>query len=246
MIRKTYLPAGVTQIVMVGAGGTGSYLAQGLAKLIAGYKLDLKVTLVDPDFVEEKNCARQNFHTYEIGQPKAPSLAFRLNQQYGTAFAGIVSKGEEVIEAGYPLPGRLIVTCVDSLEARRHYKGAGLWLDMGNGKETGQAIFGTTADAEKLGEVLTLWSRYPHVGYLPDPYTAVGMGELKGEPAAPSCADHPFAEQGVFANEWAAQAGLAILHQILIKGQVATPKIYFNTAKGRMTPGFITRELFEV
>jgi len=246
MNRKTHLAPQFRRLVLVGTGGTGSYLAQGLAKMVAGYRLDIEVILVDPDVVEEKNCARQNFMAYEIGQPKAEALAFRLNQQYGIGFGAVSAKGEEFLwnpgYSGIRHSPRLIITCVDTVEARKHYKGAGPWLDLGNGQEAGQALYGTTEDKKKIKAELEGWETTPHVGALPSPYLVANMARRRTRKRQPSCADTPFAEQGVFANEWAAAAGLAILRQLLIKGQLSTPAIYFDTGKGRMTSGFITRE----
>lgn len=258
--RRMHLAPHFRRVAIVGVGGTGSYLAQGLAKLVAGYRLPLEVLLIDPDTVEEKNCARQNFMAWEIGRPKAEAMASRINQQYGVAFSFLVGRGDELLAAGSRVVGqawqfrsgmmrpkhidaeRLIVTCVDTVEARKPFKDCGPWLDLGNGQETGQALYGTTADGEALAGELERWDKTPHAGLLPDPFLVAGMAKLKTKKRTPSCADTPFAEQGVFANEWAANAGLAILHQLLVKGELQTPAIYFDTAKGRMTPGFITRE----
>lgn len=244
MIRKTFVRRAFSEIHIVGVGGTGGYLAQGLAKMIAGYKLNIDVTLIDPDYIEEKNCARQNFWHYEIGIAKAEALSMRLNQQYGTNFGFIVGKGEEVLNHHHY--AGMIVSCVDSLAARKKLKGKGCWLDLGNGETTGQAIFGNCLDQKQLDWERLNWDVGPTVDYLPCPFTAVNMDILKEEPDVPSCADHPFEEQGVFANEWAAQAGLTILHQLLIKQQLKTPHIFFNTANARMNPVFITKELYHV
>ena len=246
MNRKKHLAPQFKRIILIGTGGTGSYLAQGLAKLISGYKLPLEVILVDPDTIEEKNCSRQNFPYCEIGLPKSQALAYRLNQQYGLAFASVVGKGEDFIKnpeysSALHSP-RLIITCVDSVEARKPYKGCGSWLDLGNGLETGQAIYGNSEYPTKLAAELENWAFTPYVGYLPSPYFVAGMAKLKSpKKKRPGCADTPFAEQGIFANEWAAQAGLAILHQLLIKGVLSNPAIYFDT-RGRMSPEYITRE----
>lgn len=243
MNRKPHIAPQFQKLILIGTGGTGSYLAQGLAKMVAGYRLNLDVLLVDPDIVEEKNCARQNFFPWEVDQPKAEALAFRLNQQYGLSFAAIQGKGEDNIGSRYLDPSRLFVTCVDTIEARKPLKGVGYWLDMGNGVETGQALYGNTEDPKKLKTELEKWEKTPHVASLPSPYLAFNMAKLKAtKKKTPSCADTPFAEQGVMANEYAAAAGLAILHQLLIKGQLTTPAIYFDTAKGRMSPVFITQE----
>ncbi|WP_321367973.1 ThiF family adenylyltransferase [uncultured Desulfuromusa sp.] len=241
MNRKSYLAPQFKSLLLIGTGGTGSYLAQGLAKLVAGYRLDLQVLLVDPDMVEEKNCARQNFHAWEIGSGKSEALCQRLNQQYGVDFAFSKSRGEVHLHFVYD---RLIVSCVDNIRSRKACKAHSPWLDLGNGQETGQAIFGTTEEQNKLKQEIESWDSTPYVGCLPSPYRVANMGRLKTRKSAPSCADHPFAEQGIFANEWAAQAGLAILHQLLVKGELITPHIYFDTAKGRMTSGFVTRDLF--
>jgi PRTRC genetic system ThiF family protein len=244
MNRKSFITQQISKAFVVGTGGTGSYLAQGLAKLIAGYKLDVKITLVDPDFVEERNCSRQNFEYHEVGEPKAKALAFRLNQKYGTQFMAVCGRGEEEV-ADHRLYNRLIVTCVDSIAARLHYRKSSYWLDLGNGEETGQAIFGTTSDKARVKSVLQDWEESPTVGYLPNVYLAGSLAKQKDRKEVAACADHPFAEQGVFANEVAAQAGLLILHQLLIKRQVTTPQIYFNTARGQMAPAYITKGLFK-
>lgn len=258
--RKPHLAPDLRRILIVGVGGTGSYLAQGLAKMVAGYRLQVEVALVDPDQIEEKNCSRQNFHAYEIGQPKAEALAYRLNQQYGINFAAVVGKGEDCLTLGrngYWVGSstgwasgkkvemdRLIITCVDTLEARKPYKECGPWLDLGNGVETGQAIYGVTDDRSAVTKELQAWDKTPQVAALPNAYLVAGMAKLRPtkKKKALSCADTPFAEQGIYANEWAAAAGLTIIHQLLIKGQLLTPAIYFDTSNGRMAPQFITKD----
>jgi PRTRC genetic system ThiF family protein len=240
--RKTYLSPRFERVMIAGVGGTGSYLAQGLAKMVAGYRLQVDVVLVDPDVVEEKNCARQNFQPWEIGQGKAEALACRLNEQYGLAWGFVAGKGED-----YPRirshTEALVITCVDKVGPRKAYKDYHAWLDMGNGRETGQALYGTTSTPKVLVQEAEKWGKTTNVGNLPNPYLAFGMARLKdSKKKTASCADTPFAEQGVFANEWAAAAGLVILHQLLVKGELVTPAIYFDTGNGRMSPEFITRE----
>lgn len=242
MNRKTFISNHYSCIYLVGAGGTGAYLAQGLAKMIAGYKLDIGVSIIDPDVIEEKNCARQNFYHYEIGQSKAEALAMRLNQQYGVSFSGVCDYGEKVIDR--PDYRGLIVTCVDSLKARKHYKDKGHWLDMGNGLSTGQAIFGTTCEQDQLFFQREFWEKHPTVDHLPNPFYVAKMNKLKEDKSIPSCADNPFTEQGVFTNEFAANAGLTILFQLLVKDQLSISRIYFDAEKGMMMPGYITREIF--
>ena len=242
-ITKTYLPGEISTLYLVGVGGTGSYLAQSLAKLVAGYQLDLEVVLVDPDAVEEKNIFRQNFHAYEIGLPKAEALSLRLNQQFGTSFSFYVGDGVSLLTNSSSYR-RLVVTCVDSVAVRRKVKEESLWLDTGNGRDFGQVIFGTTGRVKALKKVQKEWTKTPHVEELPSPKRKCGAwSEEEQQDVAPSCADMTFfSEQGVFINEWSASAALNILFQILVKGQVSTPAIYFNCEQGRMSPASITQE----
>ena len=52
-------------IALVGCGGTGGFLAEGLCRLLLGYP-QLHLLLIDGDRVEESNLGRQNFY------PKMP------------------------------------------------------------------------------------------------------------------------------------------------------------------------------
>ena len=76
-------------ITLVGCGGTGSWLAPAIAR-IARVLLDagepdrrVSVTFVDPDTVEQKNLARQNFCAAELGANKARALALRYGAAWG-------------------------------------------------------------------------------------------------------------------------------------------------------------------
>lgn len=240
---KTYLPPHIEQLVLVGVGGTGGYLAQGVAKLVAGYDLDLDVSLIDPDIVEERNIYRQNFLACEVGHAKAEVLAARLNAQFGTAFASYVGKGEEYDRAhrdsGYRT---LFVTCVDTLAARTPYAAKPLWLDCGNALAHGQVVFGTTARKSACKDAAKGWQNTPTVKALPNAALKLGLADLAEEPAAPSCAAQPFAEQGCFVNELAALSALTIVHQLLVAGTVTTPAIWFDLRRGRSNPARITKD----
>lgn len=249
LMSKTFVPKPVKQLFLIGAGGTGSYLAQGLAKLLCGYRLDVSVALIDPDVIEEKNLYRQNFMAYEVGQPKAQALALRLNQQFGLRFGSHVGDGVSYLEKHYNFyASTLVVSCVDSVAVRRAISHKiSHWLDTGNGREFGQAIYGTTDNTEHLRENIQKWAETPHVNGLPSPHLKLGNWQEQDQhDAQPSCAEMSFfAEQSVYVNEWAAQAALNILHQILVKGVVNVPAIYFDCAQGRMTPARITKEYLQ-
>lgn len=253
---KPFLTPDIETVYLIGVGGTGGYLAQGLAKLCAGYQLPLNVVLVDPDTIEEKNIFRQNFHAYEIGQAKAEALALRLNQQYGLSWGHHVGDGVEF--ATNPQYGRsysrnlrktLMITCVDKPEVRRDLgKAIGnntLWLDTGNELDFGQTVIGTCSDKKALNKAIKEWSSSPVTNVLPSPYIKCGWDKArtKKKKSAPSCADLGyFEEQSVFINEWIAQAALNILFQVLIRGRIDTPAIFVDTERGRMLPARIDKD----
>src|SRR5579885_167579 len=79
-------------ILVVGLGGTGSFLARHVACLVsllttAGKKASL--TFIDPEKVESVNLPRENFCRAEIGRYKAETLAMRYAQAFGIEIACI-------------------------------------------------------------------------------------------------------------------------------------------------------------
>ena len=71
-------------IYVVGVGGVGSQWLERLTRFLRSdprfISKGTEVIIVDPDIVEEKNLARQNFYGFEKGRPKASSyiLGIRL------------------------------------------------------------------------------------------------------------------------------------------------------------------------
>ena len=68
-------------IVVVGVGGTGSLVSDGLCRLLKG--TDITLLLDDFDIVEEHNLYRQNFYAGDVGKFKSQVIAERLARQYG-------------------------------------------------------------------------------------------------------------------------------------------------------------------
>lgn len=237
-LTKNFLSPPISRICLIGCGGTGGYVAEGLAKMMAGYRLQAQVMLVDPDRIEDKNTYRQKFFPYEIGQPKAQALSFRLNQQHGLAWKHHDGCGVEYLKNLSLGRDLLVVSCVDKASVRRQLPTQTLWLDVGNELSFGQAVLGNCDDPTALRKEKRQWSSTPVVELLPSPALKCGWRDSAPEPPQDqtSCADHVFGEQGPFVNEWAAMAALSIVQQILIGGKVCTPAIYFDVGKGRMMP----------
>ena len=154
------------EIAVVGCGGTGGFVAEGLCRVLKNY--DLHLMLVDPDRVEPHNLLRQNFFAGDVGKFKSQVLAERLATQYGRRIGytvnpydadmfdkkwggGMISKALSVF----------VIGCVDNALARRSiaHKGADevafrrrWWLDAGNGFASGQVLIGNTGTAGGLDE----------------------------------------------------------------------------------------------
>lgn len=241
MQTKNYLVPEIRKIVLVGCGGTGSYLAEGLASMIAGYRMNIILTLVDFDVVEDKNVYRQLFMPFDATgkKYKSEALSEMLNMRFGLKSSFSTERIEKQISGGRDT---LIITCVDKVSVRKLFKDSQLWLDLGNDRTSGQAIFGTTARPETVYEEKRRWKNSPHVRALPNVYLRAGLAHLEDTPDVPSCADTPFTEQGPLVNRWAAGIGLGIIEQLLVQGEVRTPCSFFDTVAGVVAPMRITKE----
>jgi PRTRC genetic system ThiF family protein len=128
-------------------------------------QMNVHLTFIDPDAVELKNVLRQNFGEAEVGGHKAELLALRYAAAWGQSIQAHVAEFDKgMVQLEYGDLG-VIVGCVDNAAARReiaetltqdyNQRGAeGLprlwWLDAGNGKDTGQVLFGAARNARQL------------------------------------------------------------------------------------------------
>ncbi|MFN7970790.1 MAG: ThiF family adenylyltransferase [Acidobacteriota bacterium] len=166
------------QIILVGCGGTGSYVARAVAqvgRVLLERGLDVRIAFADPDVVEPKNIPRQLFADAELGEPKAVALARRYGAAWGVPIeAHHASFSEDLLAGADTL--RIIVGCVDNARARKTVAEAVtsarrrdawmwrdrmraplvLWLDCGNDRQSGQVLLGTTSDAEALARACAL------------------------------------------------------------------------------------------
>lgn len=152
------------RIIQIGAGGTGSFAALAIARLMYELKesgKEIELLIVDPDRVEITNIPRSHFCAAEIGGYKAQSLAKRITLAWGLE----CHYANEVFEAEVHLKQSssdyraltVIVGCVDNHHARREIHRAVeqlqgyqsndapniWWIDAGNGKFSGQVLIGS-------------------------------------------------------------------------------------------------------
>jgi PRTRC genetic system ThiF family protein len=152
---KVLLPSHkAVTLVLVGCGGTGSWLAPSVARvarlLVEKFNRDVSVLFVDPDTVEPKNVYRQNFCEAEIGRYKAETLAFRYGLAWGVEIGALATRLRNLSHNELNHGGvQVVIGCVDNAEARREIKAkldpssrSRWWLDCGNFRAGGQVLIG--------------------------------------------------------------------------------------------------------
>jgi PRTRC genetic system ThiF family protein len=238
-----------TEIIMVGAGGTGSWLAPHLARLVKvlGATREISLTFVDPDHIEEANLDRQNFCRAELGRNKAQALAYRYSAALGLPIKAM------------PLPFTannfrhsnglvLLIGCVDNAKARQSLTAVlelngnytlpyYWWLDCGNYEDGGQVLLGSSG-----GTLATAFHTSPWCTALPSP--AVQHPELliPRPEETPSCEDMAIRNvQSLTVNQQVASVASDYTLKFL-SGKLKKFATYFDLGSGVMTSRYATPE----
>jgi molybdopterin/thiamine biosynthesis adenylyltransferase len=103
------------RVTCVGAGGINSWIAAGLVRSGCG-----QVTIIDPDFVEPTNLARQLYFEADLGKPKALRLSQNLKPHVmaGARITGISLPFQDAVER-YSIPTDVLMVGVDNNACRR-------------------------------------------------------------------------------------------------------------------------------
>ena len=152
------------KVVMLGAGGTGGYVAPYLFRLLHMLDRPARFIICDGDLVEAKNLDRQNFVEADLGENKARVLSERysavlgMETEYVPNFIETLPELMPLIEPGEwetdDYPRRkvremvLLLGCVDNNRTRQLCHEAFkksidlIYIDSGNGSYTGQVVCG--------------------------------------------------------------------------------------------------------
>jgi len=235
-------------LVLIGCGGTGGWLAVNLPRIAYLQRLAGKrvvITLVDPDTVETKNIPRQNFISSDLGLPKAAVLAARYGLQWGMEINAIVAPFE--VDMGYPeWKGMTIcIGAVDNPEARVEIakvlqdKKSVFWLDCGNHYESGQVLLGSRsriADMKGAFQVPTFCTGLPSPG-IQHPDLLIKQDLTK---QIMSCEEAAIANaQSMSINQRIANEALDMLLRLL-SGTLTRFASYVNCKHGTAWSKFIT------
>lgn len=244
-------------VVQVGCGGTGSFLADAICRLLIG--VPSAFFLVDMDRVEEHNVARQAFDGADVGRFKSEVLAQRLARRFGREVGYSVLPYDHQIHTAVfghaPRRLALLVGAVDNASARRaiartldeHSWRGGYprgtcnvwWLDTGNGPNSGQVLLGNVTKADDLRGAFLL-----HVGRcraLPAP--SLQRPDLLDAPLpmpAPDCAQAAEqGDQGATVNQIVAAIAASYIEKLLA-GACAWMSTYFDMDDG--TLGYVAAQ----
>lgn len=143
---------------LVGAGGTGSHILQGLVRIhfaLGELGLNgLQVIVSDDDQVEPHNLVRQHFSPSHVHMNKAEALIHEVNTKYGLDWLAF----PEQCTSNIAIKCNFLITATDSgffrndvhkairsQKSNPHEEHASMmkllaWIDCGNGKKSGQVI----------------------------------------------------------------------------------------------------------
>jgi PRTRC genetic system ThiF family protein len=154
------------RLILIGCGGTGSWLAPAVARisrlLVEKFAKEVAVGFVDPDVLEGKNIYRQNFCAAEVGVNKAVALATRYSIAWGIDIRAYPAKfgwniSNDLGSSNNQDDLSVYIGCVDNIRARRDILdtlrktyGTCFWIDCGNVKESGQVLIGRNSPGEKV------------------------------------------------------------------------------------------------
>jgi len=241
-------PTNPVSVCLIGAGGTGSQVMTGLARMSHSLQqlghAGFQVSLWDDDIISEANRGRQLFAECEIGLSKAAALITRTNRFFGTAWKAI-----EKPFTAHNATGRnaLYISCVDTAAARfeiaqvlseldlsgNRSDTPRYWMDFGNGKDTGQVILSTIGNIKQPKS-----EKFLPVGSLPQVTEEFAEMLREGDTEdLPSCSlAEALEKQDLFINSALAQMGCSLLWQLLRQGLTTERGFFLNLKDFRSQP----------
>ena len=233
---------GIENVVVVGCGGTGGFVAEGLARLLPQ---NIGLHLVDYDRVEPHNLLRQAFYREELGRFKSEVLATRLAKDFGKEVGyAVIPFDPSMVSGGYPRRFKLLVIgCVDNATARQHIASTfnspyqGWWIDSGNDFNSGQVLIGNLSATSNYENILDPASEVCYalpspVVQRPDLLTAVP----ERVSADVDCAEAiELGEQSAVINQIMSSLVLEFVRKLLTN-QLSWMQVYVDMEVGQITP----------
>lgn len=241
-------------VLLAGAGGTGSQVLNGLARMDHALRAlghpGLFVVVADPDTVSAANIGRQSFSPADRGQSKAAVLVTRVNRFFGLDWESMAlavgtkrPEGLDWLRVGLL---DVVIGCVDTVRSRRSMakalrgwlKNASYWLDFGNSRSTGQVVLGTNGQVEASGWADHLAQKLPTVLDL--------FPDMADDAAEPSCSmEEALARQDLYINATLADFGLSLLWRLIRQGSIEIHGLFLNLEQCLTSPLRIDPEVWK-
>ena len=240
-------------ITVVGCGGTGGFVAEGLCRLFQGRKAT--IVLVDHDRVEPHNLLRQNFYAEDVGRFKSQALADRLARAYRrpVGYSVYAFREEESRPNGQRYPGlpaygdSLIIGCADNTAARRAMAEClpgdpRRWLiDAGNDTNWGQVLVGNVAEPVTLVEP-PFTGQTCHLAPAPTLQRPDLLTAVSTRPPDVDCAAAlDLTDQDPTINQMMASLVLQVVRR-MVAGTCPFMGLYLDMEQGTVTPRYVTPE----
>jgi PRTRC genetic system ThiF family protein len=249
------------RFIVVGAGGTGSFVVPALARLIFELKQQqnksAEMLIVDPDVVENGNIPRSNFCFAEVGRYKAQTLAERVSMAWAieTSFSCEKFDPEKHLKSSTSDYRSLtiIVGCVDNYLARREMhraldefrsygdKSRLWWIDGGNGKTSGQVVLGSVTKPLKPEQYFTgtsICRALPAPSVQHPDLLQPEKNEARSDASCPERVR--LGEQGLNVNQRVAIEIAEMLSSMLLTRTLKRYAVYMDLESGTTRSAFIT------
>lgn len=225
------------RVLLIGLGGTGSEMLDALMRLHyvlieLGRPNGLELFVQDGDEVARSNVGRQRFLPSDCGLPKAQVLAERYGFLYGVkiSYLTVFAKARHIHQMD---EFDLVITAVDKARFRtqvaRYWRQRAcetLWLDCGNGAQTGQVVLGHLSGLPRTG------LRLPNVF---DLYPALATVNDDDEPSCSLVQSLRAQRLGI--NRFMADAAVfSVLTPLLTEGSTITQGAYVDCARPSVQP----------
>ncbi len=241
-------PTNPISVCLIGAGGTGSQVLTGLARMSHSLQqlghAGFQVSLWDDDVITDANRGRQLFVECEVGLSKATALITRTNRFFGTAWRAVEKPFTVDTATGR---NAIYISCVDTAAARfgiaevlddldlsaHRTDTPRYWMDYGNSKDTGQVILSS------IGKIKQPKSeKFTPVGSLPQVTQEFAELLRQGDTEnLPSCSlAEALEKQDLFINSVLAQMGCSLLWQLFRQGFTTERGFFLNLGNFRSQP----------
>jgi PRTRC genetic system ThiF family protein len=241
-------PTNPISVCLIGAGGTGSQVLTGLARMSHSLQqlghAGFQVSLWDADLITDANRGRQLFAECEVGLSKSAALIARTNRFFGTAWKAIENPFTIDTATGR---NALYISCVDTAAARfgiaevlndldlstHRADIPRYWIDFGNSRDTGQVILSTIGSIKQ-----PVSEKYIPVGNLPQVTYEFAEQLKQGDTEdLPSCSlAEALEKQDLFINSVLSQMGCSLLWQLLRQGLTTERGFFLNLGNFRSQP----------